>query len=234
MRNPAGPALALFAAPAPGRSTTEVAAALAMPGAWIGTRVGADLPKRDPDSGAALPLLPCPFAAILLAHGPTSETLATLSAALHGAAGMIDLARSALLIGTEHVVKPGDGAILVTMLTRRRPGFTPATYRDRWLGKHAPFGLCIGAAGYRQLHIDDMPYPGLPSTDRFDGAGMVFFRDAAHMAAARAAPEVTQDATRDEMRFIDHAQSMLAMFAFLIRANESCAPAQAGAQGLET
>ena len=29
---------------------------------------------------------------------------------------------------------------------------------------------------------------------------------------ARAAPEVARDATRDEMRFIDHAGSMLAMF----------------------
>ena len=210
----AGPALALFATAAPGRTAEEIAAALAMPGARIGTRVGADLPKRDPDTGEPLPLLPCPFAAILLAHGPMAETIPVLRAALDRAAGMIDLARSALLIGTEHVVKPGDGAILVTMLTRRRADFTPAAYRKRWLGEHARFGLRIDAAGYRQLHADHAPCPDLPPTGRFDGAGMVFFRNAAQMAAARSAPEVAQDATRDEMRFIDHAGSMLAMFAF--------------------
>lgn len=38
------------------------------------------------------------------------------------------------------------------------------------------------------------------------------FRDEQHAAAARAAPEIAHDATRDEMRFVDHRRSMLAMF----------------------
>jgi hypothetical protein len=108
------------------------------------------------------------------------------------------------------------------MLTRRRADFTPAAYRKHWLDEHAPFGLRIDAAGYRQLHADHAPSPGLPPADRFDGAGLVFFRDVAHMAAARSAPEVAQDATRDEMRFVDHAGSMLAMFALRDTGRERC------------
>jgi hypothetical protein len=41
---------------------------------------------------------------------------------------------------------------------------------------------------------------------------MVFFRGLEHVADARAAPEIARDATRDEMAFIDHERSMLAMF----------------------
>jgi hypothetical protein len=207
MTYPAMPAAVLFAAPAFGRSAEAVAATLRAPGLRIGARLGGDLPKRDPDTGAPLPLLPCPFAAIALAHGPADEAAATLRAQLAGGAAAIDVARSVLLVGIEHVVKPGDGAILVTMLTRRRADFTPAAYRDRWLGEHAPFGLRIDASGYRQLHLD--------GTGRVDGVGMVFFRDLDHAASARAAPEVAHDATRDEMQFIDHAGAMLAMFRLL-------------------
>ncbi|MFA6114674.1 MAG: EthD domain-containing protein [Sphingomonas sp.] len=212
MSYPAGPALALFAAAAPGRSGAEIAAALAMPGVRVGKRIGADLPKRDPDTGAPLPLLPCPFAAILLAPGPASARIPALRTTLNRAAGAIDLAGSVLLIGIQHIVTPGDGAILVTMLTRRRADFTPAAYRARWLNEHASFGQRVDATGYRQLHADSATCPGLPPADRFDGAGMIFFSDPDQMASARAAPEVAQDATRDEMRFIDHAGSMLAMF----------------------
>jgi hypothetical protein len=207
MTYPAAPAAVLFAAPARGRSHQEVAAALRASGLRVGERLGGDLPKRNPDTGAPLPLLPCPFAAIALAHGPAEETVPMLRARLAGAVPMIDIAGSVLLVGTEHVVKPGDGAILVTMLTRRRADFTAASYRDRWLGEHAPFGLRIGASGYRQLHGDD-PH-------RFDGVGMVCFRDLDHAASARAAPEVARDATRDEMQFVDHGGSMLAMFRLL-------------------
>ena len=69
----AGPALALFATPAPGRAAEELAAALAGPGLWIGLRIGGELSKANPDTGEPLPLLPCPFGAVLLAHGPAGR-----------------------------------------------------------------------------------------------------------------------------------------------------------------
>jgi hypothetical protein len=65
-----------------------------------------------------------------------------------------------------------------------------------------------------------------PASDRCDGlrdalagvtpsgAGIVLFGDADQVAVSRAEPAMARDATRDEMQFIDHAGSMLAMFHF--------------------
>jgi len=269
-------ALALFVAPGPGATAADVVAELRKlsPDGWIGERNGGDLPKRDPDTGRPLPLLPCPFTAVLLTYiEPSTHTVCpepfdclprqalrtgfsavrrsrgTSDAAqrvstsapwaevhperppwqavegldtngfgivsrLHsngfGVAFPIDMngfcgATSVLMPGTEHIIQPGKGSILVTMLTRRRPELDRAAYFTRWRNEHAPFGLRIGAAGYRQLHAHG-------NASGFDGAGMVFFDDLDHARRARAAPEVAEDATRDEMRFIDHSASMLAMF----------------------
>jgi catechol 2,3-dioxygenase-like lactoylglutathione lyase family enzyme len=152
-------------------------------------RIAAPLPKIDPDTGEPLPLRSCPYEALMSGR----------AAATPGAGDL-------LLEGTEYTVQPGTGGILVIMLVRRHQELSHAAFAERWLHGHARFGNRIGASGYRQLHVDD---------DRvFNGVGMVFFRDPDHMAAARAAPEVARDATRDEITFIDHSQSMLAMFRF--------------------
>ncbi len=168
---------------------------LAPPGLRIGKRVPAQLPKHDPDTGKALPLLRCPYEKLLFADGIIDETAYTTS--------------EASMAGTQHIVKPGDGEILVIMLARRRAGMTHQAFLDRWLDGHASFGLRTAALGYRQLHPHKTPTGG-----GFDGAGLVFFRDAEHAGTARAAPEIAREATRDEMAFIDHGRSMLAMFRF--------------------
>jgi hypothetical protein len=211
-------ALALFAVPGPDATAADVVAALRelSPDGWIGERIGGELPKRDPDTVRPLPLLPCPFTAVLLTHiEPTrhpacpERSRGTLDAAQRVWISLdtngLCSAASVLMLGTEHIVQPGEGAILVTMLTRRRTEFNQTAYFRRWRNEHAPFGLRIGAAGYRQLHAHG-------DTSGFDGAGMVFFDDLDHARRVRAAPEVAEDATRDEMRFIDHSASMLAMF----------------------
>lgn len=164
------------------------------PGFRVGRRVAIELPKPDPETGAPLPLRPCPFTHLLFADDAVD------AAAPPG---------TATLAGTQHIVLPGDGAVLVVMLARRREGLTHQAFRDRWLHGHAPFGLRIAASGYRQLH----PHAP-PGTEGYDGAGLVFFRDLDHVASARAAPEVAREATRDEMAFIDHGRSQLAMFRF--------------------
>jgi hypothetical protein len=163
------------------------------PGFRLGERILAELPKRDPDSGAALNLLSSPFSRLMLG-----------GARIHP----VDVPEGALLLsGTQHLVQPGDGDVLVVMLARRKAGMTHAAWRDRWLNGHARFGLGTAASGYRQLHPDEPPSP-----EGFDGAGLVFFRDRGHAASARAAPEIARDATRDELAFIDHSRSMLMMF----------------------
>lgn len=162
------------------------------PGMRRGDRVDVPLPKLNPDTGQGLDLLPCPFATILFGVGNPAQQDG-----------------SVLLSGTEYIVKPGDGGILVMMLVRRRADFSHQAFRERWLNGHARFGLQTDASGYRQLHPREEPVP-----DGFDGAGLVFFRDLDHVANARAGPEIAREATRDEMQFIDHSRSMLAMFCF--------------------
>jgi len=208
---------ALFLAPAPdgSRALTDVLAGVA-PSAHvrIGLRIGGALPKPDPDSGAPLPLLPCPFAAIVVAHGPAATQRDALCQVVRAAGAAIDRAASVLLVGTEYTVKPGEGAVLVTMLVRRRADHDVAAFRHRWLHGHARFGLRLRVAGYRQWHADPVALPDMPAADRFDGAGVVLFGDVDEVGAARADPAIARDATRDEMQFIDHARSMLAMFRF--------------------
>lgn len=155
-----------------------------------GALVDADLPKRDPDTGASLGLLSSPFGRILIGSGR--------------AAAPADGLR---LAGRQHVVTPGEGAILIVMLARRKAGMSHAAFRERWLAGHARFGRDTAASGYRQLHPSRPP-----GANGYDGAGLVFFRDLDHAASARAAPEIADAATRDEMAFIDHRRSMLMMF----------------------
>jgi hypothetical protein len=178
-------------------------------GLRIGRRVGAALPKFNPETGAPLPMLDCPFSAIVVGGNMTA-----LRDLIRHTAVDIDLAASVLLAGTEYTVKPGDGGVLVAMLVRRRSDHDVTAFRDRWLNGHAPFGLRIPVSGYRQWHADPAAYADLPVADRFDGAGIVLFDDTDRVAAARADPAIARDATRDEMQFIDHAGSMLAMFRF--------------------
>lgn len=174
-------------------ATGAVDPAAVPPGLRLGRRVDFMLAKTDPTTGAPLPLLPCPYATLLF--GEDGRDMPPVD--------------GPVLAGEQHIVKPGDGDLLVMMLVQRRAGLGRQSFRERWLHGHAPFGLRTAASGYRQLHPCDEPGP-----DGFDGAGLVFFRDPRHVASARSAPEIARDATLDEMEFIDHGRSMLAMFEF--------------------
>ena len=219
----ASPAQILLAAPAKTRSSEDVQVALAKTrsdGAMaiqIGVRLGVGLPKTTPDGRAATAASVSRYAAIVLARGPVDATLGA-SGGPGGASNSIDprgVGGSLAERNSSQSTPPGS--ILVTMLTTRLGGFTRAAYCDRWLTGHAPFGLRIDAAGYRQLHADATvdPTPGLPSANTHDGIGMVMFRDLEHVAlAARRAGNITRR-TADEMRFIDHSRSMLMMFRLL-------------------
>jgi hypothetical protein len=159
--------------------------AAASNGLRIGQRIRASLPKSDPDSGAPLPMLECPFSAVVVGYGAPNATIPALQGLVRHAAAHIDFAASVLLVGTQYTVKPGQGGVVAAMLVRRRADYDlPASFAD------------------------------LPSGDRFDGAGIVLFDHADRVAAARADPAIARDATRDEMQFIDHAGSMLALFRF--------------------
>jgi hypothetical protein len=207
---PSRPVAALFIA----TDRPDDVHAAASNGLRIGQRIRASLPKSDPDSGAPLPMLECPFSAVVLGYGAPNATIPALQGLVRHAAAHIDLAASVLLVGTEFTVKPGEGGVVAAMLVRRRADYDLAAFRRRWLDGHAPFGLRVPVSGYRQWHAEPATFADLPAGDRFDGAGIVLFDDADRVAAARADPAIARDATRDEMQFIDHARSMLALFRF--------------------
>ncbi|KQX18767.1 MULTISPECIES: EthD domain-containing protein [unclassified Sphingomonas] len=174
-------------------ATGSIDRAALPPGLRLGRRVDFMLAKTDPATGTPLPLLPCPYATLLF--GEDGQDMPPVD--------------GPVLAGEQHVVKPGDGDLLVLMLVRRRAGLSREEFRERWLHGHAPFGQRTSASGYRQLHPRDTL-----GSNGFDGVGLVFFRDLDHVASARSAPEIARDATLDEMEFIDHGRSMLAMFRF--------------------
>jgi hypothetical protein len=209
-------AIALLAAPAPGYDAETLADRLATLGVagQVGIRLPLRLAKPNPDGSGELALRPSPHAAILLVAGLAGETLPALATAMRASGVSVDLKQSALVVGRLHEARPGDGTVLVTMLASRRRDLTREAFSQRWLGGHASFGLRADAAAYRQLHAEGTPAldPHLPAANRYDGVGMVWFRDLDHVARARASPEIARDATVDEMEFIDHGRSMLMMF----------------------
>src|SRR3546814_10079296 len=62
--------------------------------------------------------------------------LSGLSARLHP---LVDPTRSAALAGTEHIILPGDGPLLVLITNRRLPHFTHDGFIQYWLDYHGPF-----------------------------------------------------------------------------------------------
>src|SRR3546814_16172859 len=62
--------------------------------------------------------------------------LSGLSARLHP---LVDPTRSAALAGTEHIILPGDGPLLVPITNRRLPHFTHDGFIQYWLDYHGPF-----------------------------------------------------------------------------------------------
>lgn len=182
-------------------------------------RLGLQLPKRTPDGAAALPLAPSPHAALILLRGGREHATAQFAALIARLAPMMDLDASAAIAGAEHIVKPESGRVIVTMLVNRLPALSRPAFSERWRVGHAPFGRRIAAPGYRQLHADApaetvaaMQRTGLLGVNAYDGVGCVMFASLEGMRAARAAPEVTRDATADEMQFIDHSRSILMAF----------------------
>src|SRR3546814_11310603 len=81
--------------------------------------------------------------------------LSGLSARLHP---LVDPTRSAALAGTEHIILPGDGPLLVLITNRRLPHFTHDGFIQYWLDYHGPFAREhtppeVGLR-YRQFHTD--------------------------------------------------------------------------------
>lgn len=126
---------------------------------------------------------------------------------------VIDPARSAALAGTEHLILPGNGPLLVTIANRRLPSFTHDGFIQYWLDYHGPFAREhtppeVGL-GYRQFHADVAATQALIARSGFaigdfDGAAECHYRDAAAVRMLMGMEQIVDEATEDEKEFVDH------------------------------
>lgn len=155
-----------------------------------------------------------------------ADALAALAPLVEGMAARLDglvlPETSAILVGTEHVILPGDGSVLVLIANRRLPSFTHDGFLKYWLDYHGPFARThtppeVGL-GYRQFHTDVGPTErfqhaaGFGLGD-FDGAAECYYRDEAAVRQLMGLTEVVDQATVDEKGFVDHARCVTSVLA---------------------
>src|SRR3546814_17353031 len=102
-----------------------------------------------------------------MTHSFPTRRASVLSARLHP---LVDPTRSAALAGTEHIILPGDGPLLVLITNRRLPHFTHDGFIQYWLDYHGPFAREhtppeVGLR-YRQFHTDENATKDLLAADR--------------------------------------------------------------------
>jgi hypothetical protein len=142
----------------------------------------------------------------------------TLVAAVAGSGDrlqpLVDPARSAALVGTEHVIIPGSQGLLLVMALRRLPVLSPKEFHDFWLNEHAvEVGRSVpDLQGYRQFHADEeatraaATAAGLAIHD-LDGTAEGYYQDIDVFLEVMSRPEVTADAG-----FIDHSRSVMWLY----------------------
>jgi len=130
----------------------------------------------------------------------------------------VDADRSAAVVGTEHVVVPGDEPLHLVYALRRLPALTPEAFRDHWQGPHAEIGRSVpGSQGYRQVHGDPAASARAAKAagvrgDDFDGVAEAYYRDVDAFLAIIQQPAIIEVALADEARFIDRARSPIGIF----------------------
>lgn len=148
-----------------------------------------------------------------------ADRLAGLSGRLDG---LVEPAVSGVLGGVEHVIIPGGGPVMVVIANRRLPRFTHEGFLDYWLDYHGPFAREhtppeIGFR-YTQFHADPVLSRRLAQATGFglcdfDGAAECFYPDQAAVRTLMGLTEVVDQATVDELEFVDHARCVTSVLA---------------------
>jgi hypothetical protein len=126
---------------------------------------------------------------------------------------IVEPGASVALAGTEHVILPGTGPLLVLIANRRLPQFTHDGFIDYWLNYHGSFAREhtppeVGLY-YRQFHTDVeatrqlVQVSGLKIGD-FDGAAECYYANSDGVRALMSRADVVEQATVDEKEFVDH------------------------------
>lgn len=135
-------------------------------------------------------------------------------------ADIVEIARSASLAGTEHLVLPGAGPMLVTIANRRLPRYDHDGFLRYWVDYHGPFAREhtppeVGL-GYRQFHTDEaatrdlLRRTGFAIGD-FDGAAECHYRDEQALRLLMGMEQIVDEATIDEREFVDHLRCSTAL-----------------------
>lgn len=192
------------------RDGVNVGLAMALPPSVMGLSTqgasGSGLPTID----AVLEIADSPDRSF----GALGERFAGIGARL---TGLFDQPKSCALAGTEHIVMPGAGPVILYCPLRRLEHLSRREFHDYWLNVHAEFGRFPGNR-YRQYHCDEAATQaagaaaGVAAGD-FDGLAIAYFNDVGHLRATLASPDISKDAFADEQRFIAHSRSQFLPFA---------------------
>jgi EthD domain len=167
-----------------------------------------------------------PFDAMMEIVIEDSHSLSELVPLLDGLslrlADVVEAGASVSLGGTEHVILPGAGPLLVLIANRRLPRFTHEAFIDYWLNFHGPFARENTPKGlrfyYRQFHTDEnltrrlALATGLRVGD-FDGAAECYYSNADDVRALMSRTDVVEQATVDEKEFVDHERCVTSVLA---------------------
>jgi len=188
----------------------QVALALALPPQVMGL-------STQGASGSGLPAIDAVLEVSDSVAAPFSGLAAQFAGIGARLTGLLDQSNSCVLAGTEHIVMPGEGPVILFCPLRRRETLGRREFQDYWLYVHAEFGRFPGNR-YRQYHCDEAAtrtagaLTGIAAGD-FDGLAIAYFNDVGHLAKTLASPDISKDAYADEQRFIAHSRSQFLPFA---------------------
>jgi hypothetical protein len=132
--------------------------------------------------------------------------------------GLINLSKSAVIAGTEHVIIPGEQPLMIIFALRRLDALSSMEFHDYWLHKHSKVALEVpNLKGYKQFHADPAATAkaaealGVGIND-FEGTAEGSFESLDDFLNIMSSPEVAQRALEDEKKFIDHSRSSIGLY----------------------
>jgi hypothetical protein len=132
--------------------------------------------------------------------------------------GLLNLAKSAVIAGTEHVIIPGEQPLMIIFALRRLDALSSEEFHDYWLRKHSQVALNVpNLKGYKQFHADPAATAraaealGVGIND-FEGTAEGSYESLDDFLKIMSSPEVAQRALEDEKKFINHSRSSIGLY----------------------